>query len=314
MLLMKLKKWWFVPLSLGFAGLYLRFVFLMEHVKDQELVQVVDFGGVESKCMWANDALSTTCRQKSVDALAEIARILNSKAYKETNSTKLNKLSEFGSGFGMHTLVDTGKPNTTCIFYSYGISRDYSFDEQLSRDWECKGFLFDPSIVYPAKLKQHLHFFNLGAPLLSTDMATDCFSDPTRPRCTNLAEWITVSPPQVMALFHHRHIDVLKMDCEGCEYALARDIASFDPAFLSKVGQFALEVHASKWWGKDELHTHYLGLLYHMLLSHGFALVHATISGCARVTEEVGCPPGMEAVGYPCGVGRSCQNYLFARA
>lgn len=29
------------------------------------------------------------------------------------------------------------------------------------------------------------------------------------------------------------HLDVLKMDCEGCEYALARDILKEDPGMYS---------------------------------------------------------------------------------
>ena len=211
----------------------------------------------------------------------------------------------------MHTLINTGKPNSTCVFYSYGIARDYSFDDHLARAWECKGFLFDPSVVHPALLPASLHFFHLAAPLLSD--GPDCFSDPGGRKCRGLAEWIAVSPPQVMSFFKHPHIDVLKMDCEGCEYALARDVAAIDPAFFTRVDQFALEVHASRFWAKSPLHEHYLGLLYHMLFDAGFALEHAQVGGCGRATEIPGCPAAMDKAGYPCGIGKSCHNYLFAK-
>lgn len=32
-----------------------------------------------------------------------------------------------------------------------------------------------------------------------------------------------------------------QMDCEGCEYALARDVLAEDPAFFHHVSQFAVE-------------------------------------------------------------------------
>ncbi len=148
---------------------------------------------------------------------------------------------------------------------------------------------------------------------MSSEMNTDCFSDPNGRKCRDLGEWITVSPMKVMAFFGHKHLNVLKMDCEGCEYALARDVARFDPAFFTKVDQVALEVHVSNYWIKDELHLHYLGLLYHMLFVNGFTLEHATVSGCAREKELLGCQQELVAMGYPCGLGKSCHNYLFAK-
>ena len=257
------------------------------------------------ECDWAKDALSDQCRKSSLDALIKVADML------KAGVKPSQKTIQFGEGYGMHTLIDTGKPNSTCVFYSYGIARDFSFDDNLARAWECKGFLFDPSVVHPSLLPANLHFFHLAAPLLSD--APDCFSDPGGRKCRDLAEWIAVSPPQFMAFLKHPRIDVLKMDCEGCEYALARDVAALDPAFFSRVGQFALEVHASRFWATTPLHEHYLGLLYHMLFAAGLTLEDAHVGGCGPKTELVGCPPAMQEVGYPCGVARSCHNYLFAR-
>jgi hypothetical protein len=244
-------------------------------------------------CDWAKDPLSNQCRRRSLEALITVASMLKVGVKSSRNPI------QFGKGYGMHALIDTGKPNSTCVFYSYGIARDYSFDTHLARAWECKGFLFDPSVVHPALLPASLHFFHLAAPLLSD--------------APDLAEWIAVSPPQVMSFFKHRHLHVLKMDCEGCEYALARDIAAFDPAFFTKVDQFALEVHASRFWAKSELHEHYLGLLYHMLFAAGFALEDGHVGGCGPATEVLGCPATMQKVGYPCGINKSCHNYLFAK-
>ena len=261
-----------------------------------------------NKCEWAIDALSPMCRNSSKEAIEIVAQQLR-------RGTKVpRKLAQMGESWGNHPLVDKRNFDTKCIFYSYGIARDLSFDKDLEKTWQCKGFLFDPSVVYPAKLTDsNMLFFSLGAPLLPGESQTDCFSDPNRRLCKNLGEWITVSPPQVMNFFGHKHLDVLKMDCEGCEYALARDVANIDPEFFAKVDQFAVEIHVSKFWIKGDLHLHYLGLLYHMLFTSGFVLVYDRIEGCALKHEKFGCPAELEAIGYPCGIGKSCHNYLFAK-
>ena len=37
-------------------------------------------------------------------------------------------------------------------------------------------------------------------------------------------------------------------DCEGCEFAFARDILREDPDFLKHVDQLSIETHVSKAW------------------------------------------------------------------
>jgi hypothetical protein len=60
----------------------------------------------------------------------------------------------------------------------------------------------------------------------------------------------------------HDRIDLLKMDYEGCEYALAQDILLEDPDFLRTVDQLAIEIHVSRKWLKTEAHAHHLGILH----------------------------------------------------
>jgi hypothetical protein len=259
------------------------------------------------ECNWAEDDASPPCKESSNAALRRVAVLAPTLARlvpsAGTQNSNASALALFGKGWGGHHLVahrDSGKPQgvtTPCVFYSYGISTDYSFDTQIARDWACDGFLFDPTVVYPAKMEAGLRFFNVGAPLLSG----------------SLAPGPAISPPLMMAALEHAWLNVLKMDCEGCEYAVARDVARFRPDFFSKVGQFALEVHVARKWLNDTLHLHYLGLLYHMLFAQGFELVHSTISGCMPANEKTGCMSELDDIGMPCGIGRSCHNLLFAR-
>lgn len=273
---------------------------------------------VSGSCDWGANSLSSACRRASWDALANVGSLLSSAAgstgrfqfVAEIPTSRLVKT--FGTGYGRHALVanmSAGRSQGStgpCVFYSYGIATDYSFDEALARDG-CHGFLFDPSVVYPAGMSKGLRFFYVAAPLLDSDPEPSCVQ---ARECSLPA---TAAPPRVMALFGHSWLSVLKMDCEGCEYAIARDVAAADPSFFSRVGQFAVEVHVPRAFLKGERELHFLGLLYHMLSSSGFELIQAEVSGCSSKHEKTGCLPELVALGYPCGRGRGCHNYLFAR-
>jgi len=47
----------------------------------------------------------------------------------------------------------------------------------------------------------------------------------------------------MMGRLGHTYIDYLKIDCEGCEWALFEALEKHDPTFLSSVGQLAIEIH-----------------------------------------------------------------------
>eukprot|EP00890_Picochlorum_soloecismus_P006466 jgi/Picsp_1/6820/NSC_04159-R1_hypothetical protein VOLCADRAFT_115955 [Volvox carteri f. nagariensis] len=104
------------------------------------------------------------------------------------------------------------------------------------------------------------------------------------------------------------------MDCEGCEYSLAKDVAFEDPSFFKKIGQFAVEIHVSKVWLNSTEHLYSLGRVLQYLEEAGFRLAHSAIGGCAPLDENPGCMETLAQVGIPCGRGKSCHNYLFARS
>lgn len=56
------------------------------------------------------------------------------------------------------------------------------------------------------------------------------------------------SLPSLVRFLKLPYVDVLKMDCEGCEYALPRDVLMEDPTFFHRVGQISLEIHTSAVW------------------------------------------------------------------
>ena len=235
----------------------------------------------------SNNTLPT--KRAALDAVHRIAAQL------QETVTSSCPLVRFGSEWGHHTLCNY-KPAESCQFYSFGISNDYSFDTDLAQKWGCHGFAADPTVIHPSKLHPNVTFHSIGAKM----RAASPFH-------------IVTSMPALRKWLGHSHVTVLKMDCEGCEYSLGEDIALEDPAFFTHVDQFAVEVHVSKHWLETQNALYSLGLLFYFLEEAGLRLQHAEILGCDPKKERIGCMDELVEMDYPCGLGKSCHNYLFAR-
>lgn len=97
--------------------------------------------------------------------------------------------------------------------------------------WGCHGVALDPSVNHPTELYTNVTFFKVGVRTM-------------RPH--DDAKWpLVTSIPALRLWLRHRVVDVLKVDCEGCEYSIARDVMAEDPLFFHRVGQFEIEVHVS---------------------------------------------------------------------
>lgn len=198
-----------------------------------------------------------------------------------------------GKGWGGHHLCYPISPS--CVFYSFGISNDYSFDRELAQVHGCKGYAFDPTLKRSPNIHANVPFFPTGAAVLQK------VPFPT----TNLTT--------VKKEHQHSMIDVLKMDCEGCEYAISRDVSTHEPRFFDHVHQFAVELHIDQvcLQGCEELKG--FGQLLELLQNSGLKLEHAELTPCSRWKERQGCLLDLQQFGFPCSRGKMCQNLLFAR-
>merc|ERR1711879_753012 len=107
----------------------------------------------------------------------------------------------------------------------------------------CNGFGFDPTVQHPFHLTNNVTFLPLGAPVLN-----------------DRNPWQSDSPVFVANAMGLGRLGVLKMDCEGCEYAIYKSILDCqqgpdcDRHFFAKVDQVVLELHTYK--GFASTHEH----------------------------------------------------------
>ena len=101
----------------------------------------------------------------------------------------------------MHRVCNS-TPTPPCTTYSFGISGDYSFDLDVAEKWGCVVFAADPTAVHPAQLHKKVSFHTVGAKMFN-DSDNTLFD-------------IVTSMPVLKKWLRHTHINILKMDCEGC--------------------------------------------------------------------------------------------------
>jgi hypothetical protein len=181
----------------------------------------------------------------------------------------------------------------SCLFFSFGISVDFSFDRQLVADFDCKGYAFDPTSTHPANLTKNVIFLKTAA------------HSPYRDK-----KWSHISIPAFRS-FVERDLFVLKMDCESCEYSLAYDILQDDPSFFDHILQFNIELHFPRRFMKSNNEVYSLGRLFRLLKRSSFELVHADDGRCSLSDEEEGCNRLFLETGIPCLPG--CRSYHFAK-
>lgn len=173
------------------------------------------------------------------------------------------------------------------------------------------------TVHHPSKLHPLVTFHNIGLKTLTAneERLIDKGGE---------AEWWEMSIPGIFKALGLKHLEVLKIDCEGCEVALARDILVEDRQFLHKVDQISLETHTSRSWINSTEAAYYFGLIFPLLEEAGFVMEWSDRCGCSKRHEITGCMPEIESWGFPCGYdpwpgkpnvvkGRSCQDSLWKR-
>jgi FkbM family methyltransferase len=141
-----------------------------------------------------------------------------------------------GSAYGSHTIL-SGKINRHSVVYSFGIGNDVTFDLGLIERFDCRVHGFDPTPRSTAWVTQNVTeplfvFHQYGIGECDADVAfeqpekDDHFSfskaaDANRGNTFPVRRLSTIKTE-----LGHSHIDILKLDVEGFEYAVLKDIVA----------------------------------------------------------------------------------------
>jgi len=183
--------------------------------------------------------------------LIKIYRYLkNGYIKKGINSNSVWYGSNYGGFYVYPSLL-----NEKSIVYSFGVGEDISFDKMINDKHDCSVYAFDPTPksinwVKNQSLFEKFHFYEYGI----SDKSS--WVDFYLPKNQNFVSGSVVSSSHlnvndkisvrmktlkdIMIELNHSHIDLLKMDIEGSEYAVIEDILNSNIL----INQLQIEFHA----------------------------------------------------------------------
>ena len=137
-----------------------------------------------------------------------------------------------------------------CVVYSFGSNDEFSFETAVHEfNSDCEVYTFDPTVLHPTKKPSFVHYHTWG--LGTTDASNKSFT----------RSYFTLQ--DIMHRLGHEHVNVLKVDCEGCEL----DFWTLDMND-GTVDQLQVEVH---WGGRlgspERIHD-----FFKFLTRKGFAI------------------------------------------
>ena len=191
-------------------------------------------------------------------------------------------------------LVTLGAPESICkwticptglgpdsIIYSAGVGSDITFEHALVKNFQCRIVLIDPSPTgvktmglsenmipqfrfFPVALAGHSGKVTLAPPLDAEGDSWFAQSD-----APGLLQVASEDVGSLMQRNGHAHIDLLKLDIEGCEYEVIESILKH----RLSIGQIAVEFHHGILPGFTRGQTIQTML---KLITHGYTLVDQT--------------------------------------
>ena len=160
--------------------------------------------------------------------------------------------------------IQAKKANRPCVVYSFGSHGEDQFEQDMSRISSCEIHTFDPGLLDSSGMK---HGYAIG-PIDS--QRGEIHTDARKTR----ANIVTVRMKRlstIMRELRHDVADVMKIDVEGSEFNIIRDMNLTNS--IERIGQMQIEVH----WA-DEEDKQQIWDMFDTLNSHGMVVFHKEIN------------------------------------
>eukprot|EP01084_Bolivina_argentea_P107532 192266_1 len=126
--------------------------------------------------------------------------------------------------------------NDKCLIYSVGIQDKYNWDITMARDFGCEVHSFDPTVDLPTHLSPNVTFHKWGLRGPNINGSASQYK--------GISGEMLLLSDIIKRLGHEkRKIDIIRMDCEGCEW----EVLSHDKTqkILCDIPQILTEFHYS---------------------------------------------------------------------
>jgi len=215
----------------------------------------------------------------------------------DSRNTSKNMASDIGSAW--HT-CKSRLPRDNCLVYSFGIADDPGYDLAMGK-LGCEVHSFDPTINYKEiptdedisqtdkslhRLGHNVSFHKWGlrGDKVNESMTTNYVGSEAAGYRGIEGEMLDLST--IMDRLGHtgRKLDVLKVDCEGCEWEV---LDSLSRSNLNLPDQIIAELHFQKFAVKGKRGAAMISNAVKFLWESGYRPVHEHVSGVAYQDAEI---------------------------
>ncbi|KAK7085154.1 hypothetical protein SK128_002836 [Halocaridina rubra] len=178
-----------------------------------------------------------------------------------------------------------------CIVYSFGVGNDFSFDKRM-QDYGCEVHSFDHDDdheVYDYRQGPN-HFFHKSRIGVKTGYYKACEDYQHRMECDPVIRYQTMRDIRRMLRHEATRVDYLKIDIEGSEWLVLKDII-YNSTVLESAKQLAFEIHMDGLHNatledKNAALVKYLDVFY-LLNQQGFEMAAYEPNGMNPEYEEI---------------------------
>eukprot|EP00980_Cylindrotheca_fusiformis_P015271 scaffold4247_cov66-Cylindrotheca_fusiformis.AAC.12 len=149
------------------------------------------------------------------------------------------RFGSFGDGpkfvCGVDTIAAKSKTSEGCLVYSVGSNNKIAFEVAVKSFMGCETHTFDPTLRVPFVGDQYATFHPWGVGVDGEE------------NMRKRSKWVSKGIETIMNELGHsnRTLDILKIDCEGCEHVAFPFVFDAIAAGRIKVNQIQVEIHGA---------------------------------------------------------------------